>query len=180
MGTWAARARPLPRRVVAGAGSYVRAHARLAGLAAGIVLVIGAAVAVYAWPRGGAGADAPPRVPVAWQRASTTRDGLVDASGIRLVRVSVSGDGGLLDLRYQVVDPNRAAAVHDAATPPAIVDEKSGLVLNSLLMGHAHEGELKAAVTYYLIFENTGGWVHRGSSVTVLLGDVQVEHVVVE
>jgi hypothetical protein len=69
--------------------------------------------------------------------------------------------------------------VHDPATPPAIVDEHTGLVLHSLLMGHAHEGELKAAVTYYLIFENTGEWVHRGSSVTVLLGDAQVEHVVV-
>jgi len=165
--------------LLAGVQAYGRTHVRLIGVTAGVVLAVGAAVTVYAWPRG-APATAPPPVPVAWQRTATNRDGLVAADGIRLIRVSVSGDGGLLDLRYQVVDPGKAAAVHDEATPPAIVDEKTGLVLHSLLMGHAHEGELKAAVSYYLIFENTGGWIQRGSAVTVLLGDVQVEHVVVE
>jgi len=34
-------------------------------------------------------------------------------------------------------------------------------------------------VSYYLVFENPRNWVHRGSRVTVLLGDAQVEHVVV-
>jgi hypothetical protein len=48
------------------------------------------------------------------------------------------------------------------------------------LMGHAHQGQLKPAVSYYLVFENTGDWVHRGSQVTVLLGDAEVEHVVVK
>jgi len=47
-------------------------------------------------------------------------------------------------------------------------------------MDHAHKGELKAAVTYYLIFENTANWVHGGSKVSVLLGDALVEHVVVK
>jgi hypothetical protein len=70
--------------------------------------------------------------------------------------------------------------VHENRTPPAIIDERTGLVLNRLLMGHAHTGQLKAAVTYYLVFENTGNWVRRGSEVTVLLGDAQVEHVVVK
>jgi len=99
---------------------------------------------------------------------------------VRLIRVAVTAGGGLLDLRYQVVDPNKATAVHEARTPPAIIDEHTGLVLNRLLMGHAHHGQLKPAVSYYLIFENTGNWVHRGSEVTVLLGDAQVEHVVVK
>jgi len=71
-------------------------------------------------------------------------------------------------------------AVHESQTPPAIIDERTGLVLNRLLMGHAHQGELKPAVSYYLVFENTGNWVRRGSKVTVLLGDAQVEHVVVK
>jgi hypothetical protein len=105
---------------------------------------------------------------------------LAERSGVRLIRVAVTGGGGLLDLRYQVVDPSKAAAVHEAETPPAIIDERTGLVLNRLLMGHAHHGQLKPAVSYYLIFENTGNWVRRGSEVTVLLGDAQVEHVVVK
>ena len=122
-----------------------------------------------------------PRVdpPPGWQRPSVSA-GLAERSGVRLVRVAVTGGGGLLDLRYQVVDPNKAVTVHEKPTPPAIIDERTGLVLNRLLMGHAHTGQLKAAVSYYLVFENTGNWVHRGSTVTVLLGKAQVEHVVVK
>jgi hypothetical protein len=114
--------------------------------------------------------------------AATTRpvvaaDRLPERAGIRLVRVTVSGGGGLLDLRFQVTDPAKAGAVHDPATPPAIIDEVSGLVVNRLYMNHAHSGELKPAVTYYLVFENSGAWVRSGSLVTVLLGNAQVEHV---
>jgi hypothetical protein len=83
-------------------------------------------------------------------------------------------------VRYQVVDPNKANAVHEGQTPPAIIDERTGLVINQLLMGHAHKGQLKPAVSYYLVFESTGNWVRRGAKVTVLLGDAQVEHVVVK
>ena len=91
----------------------------------------------------------------------------------------MTGGGGLVDLRYKVTDPDRANALHDQTTPPALVDERTGLVLNQLLMNHAHTGEMKLAVTYYLVFDNPGNWVRRGSKVTVLLGNAQVEHVVV-
>ncbi|MEV7008626.1 hypothetical protein [Streptosporangium sp. NPDC051022] len=115
----------------------------------------------------------------AFDRPVIPADRLADRAGIRLVRVSASGAGGLLDVRYQVVDPGRAQAVHQESTPPLVVDEASGLVIRQLYMGHAHTGELKPAVTYYLVFENSGNWVRPGSKVTVLLGDAQVRHVTV-
>ena len=152
---------------------------RIAGFLAGVLIAAGIGVLALWLPQrasGGSSVDPPPQ----WQRPSVSAAGLAERSGVRLVRVAVTGGGGLLDLRYQVVDPNKAVAVHEEQTPPAIIDERSGLVLNRLLMGHAHHGKLKPAVSYYLIFENTGNWVRRGSEVTVLLGDAQVEHVVVK
>jgi hypothetical protein len=158
-------------------------RARIAGFLAGVL--VAAAIGVLAlWlpqrssgaSNGASGAAAPPQ----WQRPAMSASGLAERSGVRLIRVAVTGGGGLLDLRYQVVDPSKAVTVHEAQTPPAIIDERTGLVLNRLLMGHAHHGQLKPAVSYYLIFENTGNWVRRGSEVTVLLGDAQVEHVVVK
>jgi hypothetical protein len=152
---------------------------QIAGFLAGVVIAAGIGLlALWLPQRSSAGPSAVP--PPAWQRPTVSESGLAERSGVRLVRVAVTGGGGLLDLRYQVVDPNKAAAVHEARTPPAIIDEHTGLVLNRLLMGHAHHGQLKPAVSYYLIFENTGNWVRRGSEVTVLLGDAQVEHVVVK
>jgi hypothetical protein len=152
---------------------------RIAGFLAGVLIAAGIGVLALWLPQRSSGqtsAEPPPQ----WQRPAVSAAGLAERSGVRLVRVAVTGGGGLLDLRYQVVDPGKAVAVHEAQTPPAVIDERTGLVLNRLLMGHAHHGRLKPAVTYYLIFENIGNWVHRGSEVTVLLGDAQVEHVVVK
>ena len=70
--------------------------------------------------------------------------------------------------------------MHATSTPPAIVDETTGVVVNSLLMGHSHSREFKTGVTYYLVFENPGNLVQRGSRVSVLLGDAQVQHVPVQ
>jgi hypothetical protein len=152
----------------------------ISGFIAGVVLAAGIGALALWLPQRSSGDAQGAAPPAAWQRPSVSAAGLAQRSGVRLVRVAVTGGGGLLDLRYQVVDPSKAVSVHEAQTPPAIIDQRSGLVLNRLLMGHAHEGELKPAVTYYLVFENTANWVHRGSKVTVLLGGAQVENVVVK
>ena len=152
---------------------------RMAGFLAGVLIATGIGALALWLPQRSSGqtsAEPPPQ----WRRPAVSASGLAERSGVRLIRVAVTGGGGLLDLRYQVIDPSKAAAVHEAKTPPAIIDERTGLVLDRLLMGHAHHGQLKAAVSYYLIFENTGNWVRRGSEVTVLLGGAQVEHVVVK
>jgi hypothetical protein len=102
--------------------------------------------------------------------------GLIERSGIRIEHLAATGGGGLLDLRYQVVDPSTAAALHDPETPPAIVHERTGVVIESLLMDHAHTGQFKAGLTYYLIFNNPGQIVHPGDRVAVVLGNARVEH----
>jgi hypothetical protein len=158
-----------------------RVRTRVVGLLVGAALAVTMGAAAPRLTRSGPDGDrtAAQPVPASWQRPAVAATDLAERSGVRLVRVTVSGDGGLLDLRFQVVDPGKALAVHEPNTPPAIVDERTGLVLDRLYMGHSHTGAMKAAVTYYLVFDNPGGWVRRGSEVTVLLGNAQVEHVVV-
>jgi hypothetical protein len=119
-------------------------------------------------------------LPAQMRRPIVSAAGLVDRSGVKIVYVAVTGGGGLLDVRFQVVDPDKAASLHDAAKPPALVDESTGVVVNSLLMGHSHTGVFKTGVTYYLVFENPGNLVQRGGRVSVLLGDAQVQHVPVQ
>lgn len=161
---------------------------RLTGYAVGVVAVIALVtvslvlVSVFNGGRGdGATQTADTaNVPAAWERPAVSADGLIGRSGVKIEHVALTAEGGLLDLRFKVVDPDKAAAVHDAAYPPAIVDESTGLVVNQLFMGHAHGGGYDAGLTYYLVFENPGNLVQRGSRVAVLLGDAQVEHVVVQ
>jgi len=153
----------------------------VSGVVSALVVIAVAAWLVSAVVRPDAPTPSPSAVvPLQSDRPIVSEAGLVSRSGVRIVHVAVTGDGGLLDLRFQVIDPEKAAAVvHDLAAPPAIVDETTGVVAKDLFMGHSHSGPLKEAVTYYLIFENPGNLVQRGGLVTVLLGDAQLQHVMV-
>ena len=161
--------------------SRKRRLTRVLGVLTGVALVAGALTVWLLYSaRSDQSAAAPaPVAQVAWGRTPVDADGLARRSGVRITQVAVTGGGGLLDLRFQVLDPNRANSLHDAATPPAVLDENTGLVVRDLLMSHAHTGKYTAGETYYLVFENPGNWVRRGSKVTVLLGQAQVQHVVV-
>lgn len=102
--------------------------------------------------------------------------GLMERSGVRIEHLAATGGGGLLDLRYQVADPGKAAAIHDPETPPAIVHEPTGIVIDGLFMGHNMAGQTKAGVIYPLIFTNPGTLVRPGDRVSVVLGDARVAH----
>ncbi len=119
-------------------------------------------------------------VPLALQRPIVTEAELAEKSGVKIVYVALTGGGGLIDLRYQVVDPDKAGIIHDENYPPTIVDAASGLVVNSLLMGHSHTGTFNAGQTYYMIFENPGNIVQTGNEVSILIGNAEVENVVVQ
>jgi hypothetical protein len=144
---------------------------RAVGGVTGATVVLVVVLAVRA---GGSGPAAPQVRPLP---APVTAAGLLQRSGVRVVRVASSGGGGLLDLRFQVVDPGRAGTLHDRSTPPAVVDEKSGAVLARLLMDHMPHGRPKAGVTYYMLFLNTGNLVRRGDLVGVVLGNARLAHV---
>jgi hypothetical protein len=150
-------------------------------IALAIIAGVAIAVGVWAWlasPDDGGAGSAAPRAGL-WTRPVVSDDALEERLGLRVTQVAVTGGDGLLDLRFQVLDPAKAAAVHAAATPPGMVDEESDVLVSSLLMSHSHKGAFRQGATYYLVFTNPGNVVKRGNSVTVLLGNTQLEHVIV-
>jgi hypothetical protein len=104
--------------------------------------------------------------------------GLVERSGVRIIHVAVTGDGGLVDLRYQVVDASKAQALHDL--PPLLIDEVTGGVVMRPWMGHAHTTAFKQGISYFVLFENSGDLLRPGGRVTVQLGDARLTHVLVQ
>jgi hypothetical protein len=151
---------------------------RVLGFAGGAALALVAVLVISLVHRaGGDSASAARPVPLNWQRTALSRTGLADRLGVQISQVAVTGQGGLVDLRYRVIDPDLASAIHDPATPPAVIDDRTGVVVSDLFMGHQHSEEFRAGTTYYLIFTNPGNLVRRGTTVSVLLGDSQVDHV---
>lgn len=102
-----------------------------------------------------------------------------EATGVRLVYIAVVGVGGMLDLRYQVLDPDKALIVHDDDTPPTILDEDTGIALSRQRHEHGHQEQMRMAGVYYSQLMNSDGIVKRGDQVTLAIGDARLEHVTV-
>lgn len=102
------------------------------------------------------------------------------ALGVRLTQLAVSADGGLVDVRFLVLDPIKAADLTaDVNSVPKLIVEGTGDVVSSAaLMGAKHD--LRAGRTSFLLYRNTHGAIRRGTLVTVVFGDLKVEHVVAE
>jgi len=143
-----------------------------------------------------------PRSSVAVSNAAPTRFVPLPASpaiasgwGIRFTGFFLEADRGLIDLRYQVVDPAKSARIHggsalnpdpDAALKalPVFIDEANGKqILPESAMLHFEHFHFQTELignTYSIIYGNTGGLLHVGDKVTIKMNDgTQLRHVVV-
>jgi hypothetical protein len=98
-------------------------------------------------------------------------------TGIRVLRVVLTGGGGLVDVRYQVVDPAAAGALHDKTTELKLVDEDSGKTLSTRFHFHSHTTAFKAGIGYYELLVNTAGLLEVGERVSVVVGSAVLEGV---
>lgn len=97
--------------------------------------------------------------------------------GIRFDLVAVTADGGLVDVRFTVVDKAKAEHIlHDAAALPELLVEPSGAVLRAP-QPHAHKLDLVDGGVYFLLFPNSGGVIQTGTPVSVVIDAIRLEAV---
>lgn len=148
-----------------------RAGHRLALVAGSVLLVAFAAWMVgTAYPH----ASGPVR-----DDALASQIAFEEATGIRVIYIAVVGVGGMLDLRYQVLDPDKALIVHDDDNPPTIIDGDTGIGLNRPRHEHGGAEEMRMAGVYQEQLMNSDGIVKRGEEVTLVIGDARLENVTV-
>lgn len=100
-------------------------------------------------------------------------------TGISVTLLGVIAGGGMIQFRYQVVDPDKAALVlHDDARRPVLVAEGSGETLAMVSRPHSHKADLQLGGTYFFLMANTRNALRDGTKVTVIIGDVRLEHLV--
>jgi hypothetical protein len=123
-----------------------------------------------------------------WRAKADVRDGtaLVDQAGmsarhgVDINLIAVTAAGGLIELRMQVTDTDKADAVlHEPADRPVIVVEDTGETLTMATPPH-HKGVLRLGGQYFFLLANAHNAIHRGSLVTVVIGDSRLEHLRVE
>jgi hypothetical protein len=104
--------------------------------------------------------------------------------GVSIVGIKLSGNGYLVDFRYRVIDPGKAAVLFDRKATPYLVDQASGLkstVPTGPRMGALRaKGTPVAGKTYFILFSNGKKVVKKGSIVDVVIGDFKAEGLIVE
>lgn len=94
--------------------------------------------------------------------------------GVRVNLVAVTAAGGLVDLRFTVLDKNKAVRLfHDAAVSPELLVETSGAVLHAP-KAMAHKVTLLDGATYFLLYPNSGGMIQAGTQVSVVIDSIRL------
>jgi hypothetical protein len=94
-------------------------------------------------------------------------------AGIQIARIASTASGGLVDVRFKVLDPVRAAALlsKPANEPMLLAGDKPPLMAPH----HALKGSrfVKNQI-FIILYPNTRGAVQPGTEVTVALGDLRL------
>lgn len=106
--------------------------------------------------------------------------------GIQVTGLHLAVGGRMLDLRYRVLDPNRAALwLKQQDETTCLVDPVSGKKVplpDALRSGSLHRAasELAGGHTYFMYFPNPGQQFEKGSKVTLVMGNFRAENLTVE
>lgn len=123
-----------------------------------------------------------------WQRPADVRagttavdtDGMAARHGVAINLVAVTAAGGLIEVRLQVTDPDKAEAVlHEQQDRPVLVSEDTGATLQMAAPPH-HHGTLQLGGQYFFLLANAHNALHAGSEVTVVIDDSRLEHLEVQ
>jgi hypothetical protein len=100
--------------------------------------------------------------------------------GAKIETVALLAAGGLIELRFQVVDKDKAMALFGPVDEmPMLAVEGTSKVLESA-KGMKHHLTLLNGGSYFIFYTNAGNAVHEGSSVSMVINGVRLEHIVVQ
>ncbi len=98
--------------------------------------------------------------------------------GIRFTSVDVTAGGGMIQIRYQVLDSDKTLAVHDEDVAPFVVDRNGTKYADPGMVGHSHVGPARTPGTSdYILLANARAGVQPGSVVTIKVGDLELRNV---
>jgi hypothetical protein len=105
--------------------------------------------------------------------------------GIQVSGLFLSAGGNMVDFRYRVLDPAKAAALTKADIKPSLLDQTTGAKL--IVPSTPKVGQLRQTVQrpvagkiYFMLFANTRHHVKKGDKVTIIAGDFKAENLAVE
>jgi hypothetical protein len=100
--------------------------------------------------------------------------------GAKVQMVGLLAAGGLIELRFQVVDKDKAIGLFGpVADMPMLAVEGTSKLLESA-KGMKHHMTLLNGGSYFIFYTNAANAVHQGSMVSMVINGVRLEHIVVQ
>lgn len=104
--------------------------------------------------------------------------GLEAKLGVRFVQAAVVADGGIVELRYTVLDAQKASAFQRKVHNPPVLrsEDRTGAPLyRTALMRQGHD--LRPGQSYYILYLNNSHAVRPGESLKISAGGDTLAHV---
>ncbi len=100
-------------------------------------------------------------------------------TGVWIEHVALIGDGGLIEIRFRILDSDRSQIIHDLDNPPRIVAQ-DGFELRFQRHEHPHADANKLGITKNEQLVNLGNYFQAGDVVTVMIGNAALEGVPIQ
>lgn len=104
--------------------------------------------------------------------------------GIEDVHIRSTASGSLVRFSYRVVDADKAATLNSKKAAPYLYDEKDSLALQVPVMDQVGQLRQVAAPqngrTYWMAFSNKGRYLKPGDHVSLVIGNLRIDGLVVE
>ncbi len=105
---------------------------------------------------------------------------LEEQYGAKVEMVGLLAAGGLVELRFQVVDADKAMALFGPVDEmPLLAVEGTNKVLTSA-KGMKHHMTLLNGGSYFIFYTNAANAVQEGTQVSMVINGVRLEHIVVQ
>lgn len=123
--------------------------------------------------------------PAPTNATSSSSAKLEEQWGIQVASLRLTAQGSMLDFRYRVLDPDKAAPLANRKFKAYLIDQASGLkfgVPSPPKVGAMRQNTAKLTRDriYFIMFGNPGQVIRAGSKVTVVIGEFRVENLTVE
>ena len=161
-------------------------------LATGLLLIpvpAGAASVRATPPQEQGGTEAATATAEAAEAAASSADEtesarLAEQWGIEVASIRLTAHNHMIDFRYRVLDPAKAAELFVRQNKPALIHQETGRVLavpETAKVGPLrNSNQPQQGKIYWMFFGNAGDLVESGDEVTVVIGEFRVEDLVVE
>ncbi len=108
-----------------------------------------------------------------------TSPAIEDRNGVRLLGAHLTAAGGMVQIQYQIIDPAKAVSIHDEGVSP-VLDVRGIRFDTPAMKGHHSTAKPVAGRTGYVLLANSLNLLHVGDQVSIVVGELALDGVILE